>query len=68
MSQLVLPVGPRDHSAGPEDGRYESRVCEDFAGGVRSGVNGTPTFFINGVRYDGSWDQLLETLTAVAQR
>jgi protein-disulfide isomerase len=24
--------------------------------GVRSGVNGTPTFFINGARYDGSWD------------
>jgi protein-disulfide isomerase len=22
---------------------------------VRSGVNGTPTFFVNGVRYDGSW-------------
>ena len=24
--------------------------------GVRSGVNGTPTFFINGHRFDGSWD------------
>ena len=24
--------------------------------GVRSGVNGTPTFYINGVRHDGSWD------------
>lgn len=23
----------------------------DFMGGLRSGVNGTPTFFINGVRY-----------------
>ena len=23
--------------------------------GVRSGVNGTPTFFINGRRYDGNW-------------
>jgi protein-disulfide isomerase len=22
---------------------------------VRSGVNGTPTFFVNGIRYDGSW-------------
>jgi protein-disulfide isomerase len=29
-------------------------VQEDFIGGVRSGVNGTPTFFINSVRYDGS--------------
>ena len=32
---------------------FEKRVREDFMGGVRSGVNGTPTFFVNGVRYDG---------------
>ena len=25
-------------------------------GGVRSGVNGTPAFFINGLRHDGSYD------------
>ncbi len=29
------------------------RVREDFMGGVKSGVNGTPTFFIGGARYDG---------------
>src|ERR1700686_3481812 len=33
-----------------------ARVREDFLSGVRSGVNGTPTFFINGVRHDGSYD------------
>jgi protein-disulfide isomerase len=32
------------------------RVREDFMSGVRSGVNGTPTFFIGGQRYDGSWN------------
>jgi len=37
--------------------RYQAKVREDFMGGVRSGVNGTPTFFINGTRYDGSWDE-----------
>lgn len=31
------------------------RVDADFGGGVRSGVNGTPTFFINGARFDGNW-------------
>jgi protein-disulfide isomerase len=36
--------------------RYEKRVRDDFMSGVRSGVNGTPTFFINGVRYDGRVD------------
>lgn len=39
-----------------EDGTYYERVREDFMSGVRSGVNGTPTFFINGERYDGSWE------------
>lgn len=38
------------------EARYQNRVREDFLSGARSGVNGTPTFFINGVRYDGSWD------------
>ena len=32
---------------------FTNRVRADFTGGVRSGVNGTPTFFINGQRYDG---------------
>ena len=35
---------------------YAERVREDFLSGVRSGVNGTPTFFLNGVRHDGSYD------------
>jgi protein-disulfide isomerase len=37
--------------------RFKARVRHDFMGGVRSGVNGTPGFFINGERYDGSWDE-----------
>jgi protein-disulfide isomerase len=35
---------------------YLPRVRAEFAGGVRSGVNGTPTFFINGQRHDGPFD------------
>jgi protein-disulfide isomerase len=35
--------------------KYRDHVQTDFMGGVRSGVNGTPTFFINGVRFDGNW-------------
>jgi protein-disulfide isomerase len=38
------------------------RVREVFLSGVRSGVNGTPTFFINGVRHDGAYD--FDTLLA----
>jgi protein-disulfide isomerase len=35
---------------------HAARVRQDFLTGVRSGVTGTPTFFINGVRYAGSYD------------
>jgi len=31
-------------------------VRADFLSGIRSGVNGTPTFFVNGIRHDGAWD------------
>ncbi len=44
---------------------HAPRIREDFLSGVRSGVNGTPTFFINGVRHDGSYDA--RTLSAVIQ-
>jgi protein-disulfide isomerase len=36
--------------------RYADRVREDFLCGVRSGVKGTPTFFINGALYEGPLD------------
>jgi protein-disulfide isomerase len=35
---------------------HAARVEEDFEGGVRSGVNGTPTFFIKEERHDGPFD------------
>jgi protein-disulfide isomerase len=43
---------------------HAARVRQDFMSGVRSGVNGTPTFFINGSRYVGSYDveSLLEAI------
>ena len=62
-----IGLDPRQAAAELLTHTYASRVREDFLSGVRSGVNGTPTFFINGVRYDGSWDEpdLLEALELV---
>ena len=47
---------------------HASRVREDFMSGVRSGVNGTPTFYINGQRHDDSYerDVLLAALEKAA--
>jgi protein-disulfide isomerase len=45
---------------------HAARVREDFMSGVRSGVNGTPTFYINGARHDDSYD--IETLLAALGR
>lgn len=36
-------------------GKFNARVQADFESGIESGVNGTPTFFINGIRFDGNW-------------
>src|SRR5262249_34300264 len=47
---------------------HAARIREDFMSGVRSGVNGTPTFYINGARHDDEYelDALLDTLDRAA--
>jgi protein-disulfide isomerase len=48
---------------------HATRVREDFLSGIKSGVNGTPTFFINAIRHDDSWDidTLEEALTGASR-
>jgi protein-disulfide isomerase len=59
---LDLPVFVRELA----NHTHFPRVRADFIGGVKSGVNGTPTFFINGARHDESYD--FETLLAAIER
>ena len=40
----------------------EEKVNVDFESGIRSGVNGTPTFFVNGTRFDGGAEDLYDML------
>jgi predicted DsbA family dithiol-disulfide isomerase len=47
-----------------QQGEVATRIKEDRRSGIASGVNGTPSFFINGIRHDGTADfeSLLEAL------
>jgi protein-disulfide isomerase len=46
---------------------FEARIRAEFIGGVRSGVNGTPTFFINGQRYEGDWTHAAALVDALRE-
>jgi len=60
--QLDMPRFEADMAAR----RYRPRVERDFMGAMRSGVAATPTFFINGERYEGILEQ--RALLAALQR
>ncbi len=45
---------------------YTERINEDIESGLRSGVTTTPTLFINGIRYNDTWN--LESLLAAIAR
>ncbi|GHJ14141.1 hypothetical protein TPA0908_21360 [Micromonospora sp. AKA38] len=70
LSLGVEQVGLSPDEIDAEVGRqaYADRVRQDFVGGIRSGVNGTPTLFVNDIRHDGGYDlaELLAVVDAVA--
>jgi protein-disulfide isomerase len=51
----ALGLSEYDLRAALLNGTYAPKVKSDFLGGVRSGVNGTPSFLINGLRHDGTY-------------
>lgn len=52
-----------------EQGSYRQRIEADVLGGERSGVIGTPTYFINGRRHEASYeyDALVTSLNRALQ-
>jgi protein-disulfide isomerase len=61
----ALDLDLRRFASDLENGVHVPKIRTDFMSGVRSGVNGTPTFFINGWRHDGGYD-LQSLLAAVS--
>ena len=49
---------------------YVPIINKSLKNGIKSGVEGTPTFFLNGVRYEDSWDleSLLETIRSTIKK
>jgi protein-disulfide isomerase len=45
---------------------YASLINKSLKNGIDSGVEGTPTFFVNGVRYEDSWD--LDTFSSILEK
>lgn len=45
---------------------YAPLIKKSLEGGIDSGVEGTPTFFVNGVLYEDSWD--LKTFSDILKR
>jgi protein-disulfide isomerase len=51
----LLGVSERDIAASLESQAFATKINQDLQGGLRSGVDGTPAFFINGQRHGGSY-------------
>lgn len=63
-AEIGLDVAQFQHDL--DEHMYADHIQEDFRTGLSSGVNGTPTFFVNGERYDGAWD--LESLLELIEK
>lgn len=45
-----------------QDQSIQAKIEADFESGMRSGVSGTPTFFVNGQKFDGGAENLFDML------
>jgi protein-disulfide isomerase len=66
----ILNLDPIQLFRDMESDAVDQKIQRDLQGGLRSGVSGTPTFFINGVRFDGDWSYptLLRALVEARKR
>jgi protein-disulfide isomerase len=65
-----LGMDTKQFAADIADKVISDKVDNDFESGIKSGVNGTPTFFINGARFDGDWEgrELVDALNEAGEK
>ena len=51
-----LGLDPKELTEALEAGKYTARVEADLKSGQKAGVQGTPSFYVNGKPFDGSYD------------
>ena len=68
LDALKLPVA--DFKTAIENDAFEAKIRQDIDSGNRSGVNGTPAFYINGQSYQlrGGFDDLARHVESLLQR
>jgi len=62
-----LGLDPRRIGAELKQRKHLARVKEDYDSGARSGVDGTPAFFIDGVAFDGDWSDVASLIAALTR-
>lgn len=65
FEQLAKRIGLDTQQFGTDTNKpdaFKEKIDADFEGGVRSGVNGTPSFYVNGEKFDGGPEDLLDLL------
>lgn len=71
---VELGLDPEEFERQRSSPEVASRIDRDLASGEDSGVEGTPTFYVNGVRHDGPYDvdslrsAILSPLTSAAEQ
>jgi protein-disulfide isomerase len=68
LKEIAVRLGldPGTFNTCLDSGKYSTKVQQEMTEGQQRGVQGTPTFFINGQRYEGalSYDQLVALIDA----
>ena len=62
-----LELDPHQFNTDIKKPELASKIDSDFESGVMSGVNGTPSLFVNGTKFNGGPEDLLRLLSEIVK-